>query len=93
MSTDTRQSRVPSLVTKYSGVPERLEQEAFAAKARLYSQKTLPDSVPRRKTVLPPGVGKQDFDQAVAELKSALGDGNIELNDKPLVDGWYMEHP
>ena len=93
MSSPIGQSPIPRLATKYSGVPERLAQEAIAAKARLYSHKTLPDSVPRRRTALPPVIGREDFDQAVLELKSALGDDNVELNDKPLADGWYMEHP
>ncbi len=85
---------IPTLSSNYSGVPERLSQEAIAAKARLFSQKTLPDSVTRRKTLaLPPGISRESFDQAVEELKTAIGDENVELNDKPLVDGWYMEHP
>lgn len=87
------QGTIPSLLSRYSGVPMRLTQEAIAAKARLFSQKTLPDSVARRKTALPPGVSRENFDKAMRELKAALGDENVELNDKPLVDGWYMEHP
>lgn len=74
-------------------MPERLSQEAVDAKARLYSQKTAPDSHPRRRTALPPGISREDFKQAVTELRNALGKDNVELNDKPLVDGWYMEHP
>ena len=74
-------------------MPARLTQDAIDAKARLFSQKTLPDSVARRRTALPPGVSREAFDQAVADLRSALGNENVELNDKPLVDGWYMEHP
>ncbi|KIW74951.1 hypothetical protein Z517_11722 [Fonsecaea pedrosoi CBS 271.37] len=85
---------IPDLTTRYSGVPRRLAQEAIDAKARLYSQKTLPDSVARRRAVvLPPDVSKETFDAAVAELKGQLGDENVQVNDGPLVDGWYMEHP
>ena len=84
---------IPDLITKYSGVPKRLSQEAIDARTRLFSQKNVPDSVPRRRTALPPGVSSESFDQAVTELKGALGKENVELNDKPLVDGWYMEHP
>ncbi|KIX01127.1 uncharacterized protein Z518_10193 [Rhinocladiella mackenziei CBS 650.93] len=87
------QGSIPNLASKYSGVPTRLTPEAVAAKARLYSQKTLPDSVARRRTALPPGIGRESFDQAIKELKAVLGDDSVELNDKPLVDGWYMEHP
>ena len=86
-------SPIPDLQTRYSGVPKRLSQEAVHAKARLYSQKTAPESRPRRRTALPPGVSRADFDQAVTDLRNTLGKDNVELNDKPLVDGWYMEHP
>jgi hypothetical protein len=84
---------IPDLQSKYSGVPTRLSQEAIAAKARLYSQKTVPDSSARTRTRLPPGITKDDFERALAELKNALGNENAEVNDKPLLDGWYMEHP
>lgn len=87
------QGSIPDLKTRYSGVPPRLAREAVDAKAKLFSQKTLPDSVPRRRIALPPGVSQETFDQAVTELKSSLGHDNVDLNDKPLVDGWYMEHP
>ncbi|KIW14952.1 hypothetical protein PV08_07739 [Exophiala spinifera] len=84
---------VPDLADRYSGVPSRLSQEAIEAKSKLFSQKTLPDSVARRRSALPPGVSKETFQKAVAELQSTIGKENVELNDKPLVDGWYMEHP
>ncbi len=92
-STYGGQGSIPDLAVRYSGVPSRLSQEAIDAKSKLFSQKTLPDSVARRRTALPPGVSRENFEQAIAELRSALGQENVELNDKPLVDGWYMEHP
>ncbi|KAK7883755.1 hypothetical protein LTR67_010917 [Exophiala xenobiotica] len=92
-STYGGQGPIPDLAATYSGVPSRLSQEAIDAKSKLFSQKTLPDSVARRRTALPPGVSRANFDQAIAELRSAIGQDNVELNDKPLVDGWYMEHP
>lgn len=80
--------------TLHSGVPERLVAESARAKGLLYSNKTLPPSVARRRAIpLPPHVSQKEFDAAIAELRRALGDSNVELNDKPLVDGWYMEHP
>jgi len=88
-----REGPIPDLATKYSGVPKRLITEAVDAKAKLYSHKTLPESAVRRHIRVPPGVSGEAFDAAIFELKEALGDGNIELNDKPLVDGWYMQHP
>src|ERR1700761_813026 len=92
-SASSAQGVIPDLETRYSGVPKRLSREAVDAKTRLYSQKTLPDSVPRRRITLPPGISKKSFDQAVTEWQGVLGEDNVELNDKPLVDGWYMEHP
>ncbi|KAL4898941.1 hypothetical protein BDW74DRAFT_189625 [Aspergillus multicolor] len=79
----------------HSGIPAQLEAEAKVAKERLYSNRTLPDSVPRRHDVprLPPNTTREQFDTAIAELRERLGDKNVEINDKPLVDGWYMEHP
>lgn len=82
------------MTTIHSGVPARLKDEADAAKERLYSLKTLPDSVPRKNNIrLPPDTSQGKFDTAIAALKKILGDDGVELNDKPLVDGWYMEHP
>lgn len=87
-------SKIPALTTTHSGVPARLKNEADAAKERLYSLKTLPDSIPRKSSVrLPPNINQETFDQAIAALTKELGRDGVELNDKPLVDGWYMEHP
>ncbi|KAI1624417.1 glycolate oxidase [Exophiala viscosa] len=79
----------------HSGIPKRMESEAKLAKARLFSNKTLPDSVARQREIprLPPNISRESFNRAMAELREILGDANVELNDKPLVDGWYMEHP
>ncbi|KAH6708778.1 glycolate oxidase [Leptodontidium sp. MPI-SDFR-AT-0119] len=85
--------QIPTLATKHSGVPVRLAQEAVEVKAALYASKTVAESTPRTKTALPPGVTQDAFDKAILELKHSLGSENVELNDKPLVDGWYIEHP
>jgi len=90
----TKSSGIPKLDTVHSGVPDRLLKEADEAKERLYSLRTLPNSTPRQSSLrLPPDVSRVDFDKAIAELKTALGDKGVDLNDKPLVDGCYMEHP
>src|ERR1700709_2719207 len=87
-------SKVPTLVNIHSGVPERLSAEAAEAKEKTYSLRTLPNSVPRQSPVrLPPNITREVFDTAIEELRKVLGEKNVELNDKPLVDGWYMEHP
>ncbi|PSN59434.1 glycolate oxidase [Corynespora cassiicola Philippines] len=92
--TNKRQPRPPTLSEKYSGVPSRLVSIAQEAKDRLYSHKTTPESVPRRSHVrLPPNTTREAFDVAIAALEQALGEQNVVLNDNPLVDGWYLEHP
>jgi hypothetical protein len=85
---------IPKLDSVHSGVPARLSKEADAAKERLYSLRTLPNSVPRQGSLrLPPNTSREKFDTAIAALVEVLGPKGIELNDKELVDGWYMEHP
>ncbi|KAI9754764.1 MAG: hypothetical protein M4579_004549 [Chaenotheca gracillima] len=86
---------IPSLSVKHSGVPARLADAAIRAKSLLMSQRTLPESRPRTKQgpYLPPNVTREAFDGAMGELSNALGAENVAINDKPLVDGWYMEHP
>lgn len=88
-------SSVPTLEEKYSGTPSRLINEAKRAKALLYSNRT--STQPKKRELetprLPPDVSRETFNQAIDELKASLGAQNVELNDKPLVDGWYLEHP
>ena len=84
---------IPSLSTLYSGVPERLAKEAVATKQRLFSQRTTKDNIDRKRLALPPGVDQAAYDAAIAQLRDALGNENVQLNDKPLIDGWYLQHP
>ncbi|XXH02587.1 hypothetical protein Hte_008965 [Hypoxylon texense] len=87
-------SVIPSLQEKHSGAPKRLSQEAQDVRARLFSNRTLPVSRPRKGPVrLPPDVSPEEFETAVKELRGEIGDENVEVNDKDLVDGWYIEHP
>jgi hypothetical protein len=87
-------SLIPKLDSVHSGVPARLSKEADAAKERLYSLRTLPNSIPRQSSLrLPPNTSREVFDTAIATLVEVLGPKGVELNDKELVDGWYMEHP
>lgn len=84
----------PLLTENYGGTPSRLTKEAAAARARLYGNRTLPASQPRKNGVrLPPDTAKEQFDRAIAELRATIGEQNVELSDKALVDGWYLEHP
>lgn len=87
------EATIPDLDSVYSGVPNRLAHEAVAAKERLDSQRTVKESTLRKGISLPPGIEKEQFDRAIHELKGSLGSENVEVNDKPLVDGWYMQHP
>ncbi|KAI5849153.1 hypothetical protein BZA05DRAFT_375379 [Tricharina praecox] len=90
-------SALPPLLAEdcHSGIPARHHQQAIESRARLYSNRTVPASTPRSQEtpVLPPDVDRETFNLAVDELRKLLGAENVELNDKPLVDGWYMEHP
>ena len=87
-------SAIPTLASKHIGVPTRLVKEADAAKERLYSLRTLPTSIPRQSSLrLPPNISRDQFHAAIKALTKSLGTKAVELNDKPLVDGWYMEHP
>lgn len=87
-------SQIPTLSSSHSGIPIRLEKEAGIAKEKAYSLRTLPESVPRQYPLkLPPNTTQEKFDIAITELRSLLREDGVELNDKPLVDGWYMEHP
>ncbi|KAF2462277.1 glycolate oxidase [Lineolata rhizophorae] len=84
----------PTLEQKHSGVPSRLMTDAREMKQKLMStaKPANPSGVHERPR-LPPGISREDFNRAIAELKGSLGENYVELNDKPLVDGWYMEHP
>ena len=89
--TPTLSEKVPS------GIPERLLPIADAVKERFWKGKTLEDSFPRTKGVelpiLPPDISRDKFNNAIGKLREQIGEENVVLNDQPLVDGWYMEHP
>jgi hypothetical protein len=79
----------------HSGISKRLSEAANASKARVYANKT-ESGVTSRKgelPVLPPGIDRDRFNAAIENLKRTLGSENVVINDKPLDDGWYLEHP
>lgn len=84
-------SKVPLLAEKHSGIPANLLTKAEKAKALIFETRT--ESVDRRQrsVVIPQGIEKTQFLKALEELGQLLGRDNVEFNDKPLVDGWYME--
>ena len=93
-ATSTRPPPTPTLEEKYSGAPSRLGKEAAETRARIFENRTLPPSQPRKHGVrLPPDTTPERFEAAIQDLRSQLGADNVEVNDKSLVDGWYLEHP
>jgi hypothetical protein len=87
-------SSTPTLSTAHSGIPERLLQKATHAKSLIYDGKTVADAIPlERGLPVPQGISRKTFLAAIDELRSALGPDHVELNDKEIRNGWYMEHP
>lgn len=93
--TDLIPTSTPTLEEKHSGVPPRLVEQAKRAKDLLQSRRTASkaSTSQQRSLHLPPYTSRQKFDEAIAKLKEAVGDEFVHINDQPLVDGWYMEHP
>ncbi|XXH01704.1 hypothetical protein Hte_008065 [Hypoxylon texense] len=90
---DESQSDVPLLSEKHSGIPDFLLEKARKAKVSVFETRTKPKASRNRLPVIPHGVEEQVFVDALGELGKQLGTENVERNDKPLTDGWYMEHP
>ncbi|KAJ2987802.1 hypothetical protein NUW58_g4311 [Xylaria curta] len=84
---------VPLLSEKHSGIPEYLLEKAQHAKAHVLSVTTKIPSTRQRAPVYPPGVEESVFNKAIDDLREQLGSAQVVLNDQPLEDGWYMEHP
>lgn len=93
-STPKSQQSIPVLEQVYSGVPARLNDEAEQTLSRLLQNRTVSTSEPRKHGVrLPPDTTAETFEAAIKDLQDKIGVDNVEVNDKPLVDGWYMDHP
>jgi hypothetical protein len=81
------------------GAPPRLKELESLMKKKIDDNTTVKlDGNPRREAsedlpVLPPGTSRSKFNAAIEELKKAIGAENVELNDKPLIDGWYLSQP
>jgi hypothetical protein len=87
---------VPVLTdSHHSGVSSRLAEGANAAKERVWHNKTTSGVTARHGElpVLPPGIERSRFNTAIDELRRILGPQHVAINDKPLDDGWYLEHP
>ncbi|KAF2276817.1 FAD-linked oxidase-like protein [Westerdykella ornata] len=86
--------QTPTLASAHTGIPERLLHKATYAKSLIYDGKTVPDTYSlERGLPIPQGISKKAFLSAIEELKSAIGNENVQLNEKEVKNGWYMEHP
>lgn len=88
---DEASSDVPTLPETHSGIPSYLLDKAREAKASIFEGRTKTANERQRLPVVPQGIERDDFLKALAELKELLGAEHVEINDKPLKDGWYME--
>ena len=84
-------SEIPLLSEKHSSIPLNLLEKAQKAKALIYETGTKETKTRERLPAVPQGIDKSIFIKALDELSYQLGTNNVEVNEKPLVDGWYME--
>ncbi|OAG08605.1 FAD-linked oxidase-like protein [Paraphaeosphaeria sporulosa] len=84
----------PTLRDAHSGIPERLLHKATHAKLLIYDGKTVSDTIPlQRGLPIPQGISKKAFLSAIDEIRDLLGAEHVQLNDKEIKNGWYMESP
>lgn len=81
-------SDVPTLAQKHSGIPASLLDKARVVKKDTFGKRTKPLNDRQRLPVIPQGLEKDVFIRALEELRQEIGADNVELNDKPLKDGW-----
>jgi enterochelin esterase-like enzyme len=81
-------SDVPTLASSHSGIPAYLLEKARKEKEVIFETRTKPQNERRRLPVVPQGIERGEFLKALAELKEQLGQEHVEINDKPLKDGW-----
>lgn len=85
---DESKSDIPVLRRKHSGIPEYLLDKARDAKKSIFDTRMKPLNERSRLPAIPLGIGRDEFFQALDELRQELGAENVEINDKPLKDGW-----
>lgn len=86
-------SDIPTLSQKHSGIPEHLLDKARKQKKDAFDIRTKLVNERQRLPVLPQGIDENKFHQALDELRKELGSEHVELNNKILVDGWYVKTP
>lgn len=82
------QSDVPLVSEKHSGIPASLLDKARDIKKEWFAVRTKPLNDRKRLPVIPQGIEEAKFFEALDELRRDIGLDNVELNDKPLRDGW-----
>ncbi|KAK3897011.1 hypothetical protein C8A05DRAFT_39438 [Staphylotrichum tortipilum] len=81
-------SDVPTLPKVHSGIPPYLLDKAREAKQDVFTGWTKAQNERQRLSVVPQGIERDDFVKALDELREQLGAEYVEVNDKPLKDGW-----
>ena len=71
-------------------MPPYLLEEAERVKVTIFETRNKPKSVRQRLPVIPQGIEPERFFEALADLRGELGDEHVEVNDKPLKDGWFV---
>jgi hypothetical protein len=79
------------------GIPGKVTEYADSVKQKFIDNATKSPVRPRTEPptdlpVLPPGVSRNDFLAAMEELRTIV-DGEVQLFDGPLDDGWYLHRP
>lgn len=85
---DEAKTDIPTLPQKHSGIPEHLLEKARQQKKDAFDVRTKLVNERQRLPVLPKGIDEKKFHGALDELRNTLGSEHVELNDKPLIDGW-----
>jgi hypothetical protein len=85
------ESDVPQLPEVHSGIPSFLLDKARDAKRWVFETRTKPQKPRERLPVVPQGVDREAFLAALDEIRLELGSENVEVNDKPLKDGWLVK--
>lgn len=88
ISLEEAKSDIPTLAEKHSGISAKLLDKARDVKKDTFEKRTKPLNERQRLPVIPQGIERDKFFEALDELRNEIGAANVELNDKPLRDGW-----
>jgi hypothetical protein len=78
----------PTLEQKHNGVPARLLHKAQTAKTLIQDIATKKTKPRQRLPAIPQGIERERFVKALEELAGDIGKEHVQVNDKPLEDGW-----